>query len=106
MKTSRREFVTRVGQAGGFSAAWIAMQSLGLIPLRAEPAQTLQVATGTGNGVKVVILGAGNAGLVAAYEMRKLGYQCTVLEARERPGGRNWTVRGGTKIVFIDGTVQ
>jgi monoamine oxidase len=106
MKTSRREFVTRVGQAGGFSAAWIAMQSLGLIPLRAEPAQTLQVATGTGNGVKVVILGAGIAGLVAAYEMRKLGYQCTVLEARERPGGRNWTVRGGTKIVFIDGTVQ
>jgi monoamine oxidase len=106
MDISRRNFLTRVGQAGGFSAAFITMQSLGLIPLRAEPTRALQVAMGTGNGVKVVILGGGIAGLVAAYEMRKLGYQCTVLEARERPGGRNWTVRGGTEIVFTDGTTQ
>jgi monoamine oxidase len=106
MATTRRDFLTRVGQAGGFSAAFVTMQSLGLMPLRAEPAQPLQVAMGIGKGVKVVILGGGIAGLVAAYELRKVGYQCTVLEARERPGGRNWTVRGGTKIVFTDGTVQ
>jgi monoamine oxidase len=29
-----------------------------------------------------------------------------VLEARERPGGRNWTGRKGTVIEFIDGTKQ
>ena len=38
-----------------------------------------------GKGVKVVLLGGGIAGLVAAYELR-LGYECTVLEAREQTG--------------------
>jgi len=57
-------------------------------------------------GVKVVILGGGISGLVAAYEMKALGYDCTVLEARPRPGGRNWTVRGGDTIAFLDGSTQ
>jgi monoamine oxidase len=61
---------------------------------------------GVGKGTKVAILGAGISGLVAAYEMRKAGFDCTVLEARQRPGGRNWSVRGGTKIEFTDGTSQ
>jgi monoamine oxidase len=106
MGCSRREFITRVGQAGGFSAAFVAMQSLGLMPERAALAEPLDVAPGTGKGVKVAILGGGIAGLVAAYEMRELGYECTVLEARARPGGRNWTIRAGDKIVFADGTTQ
>jgi monoamine oxidase len=38
--------------------------------------------------------------------MKALGYDCTVLEARKRPGGRNWSVRGGTRIEFLDGSVQ
>ncbi len=38
--------------------------------------------------------------------MRKLGFQCTVLEARHRPGGRNWTVRARTPVEFVDGTRQ
>jgi monoamine oxidase len=59
-----------------------------------------------GNGATVVILGGGIAGLVSAYELGKLGYRCTLLEARERVGGRNWTVRGGTNVEFIDGFRQ
>ncbi|MEV1007242.1 FAD-dependent oxidoreductase [Streptomyces sp. NPDC049881] len=43
----------------------------------------------------VVIVGGGVAGLTAAYELGKAGYDCTVLEARDRTGGRNFTVRGG-----------
>jgi monoamine oxidase len=104
MGVSRRDFLMRVGQAGGVSAAFLTMQAMGVMPvLAAEP---IAAAPDTGNGVKVVILGGGIAGLVAAYELRALGYSCTVLEARERPGGRNWTVRGGDKVMFTDGTTQ
>ena len=51
-----------------------------------------------GRGVKVVVLGGGIAGLIAAYELGKAGFQATLLEARERPGGRIWTVRGGSAV--------
>jgi monoamine oxidase len=57
-------------------------------------------------GKKVVILGAGIAGLVTAYELGKAGYDCVVLEAKDRVGGRNWTVRGGTTMTDIDGNTQ
>src|ERR1700759_4474404 len=103
---SRREFLMRVGRAGGYSAAFLTMQHLGLIEIPVAAAAPLVLEPASGKGTKVVILGGGIAGLVAAYEMGKAGYSCTVLEARERPGGRNWTVRNGTKIRFNDGTVQ
>ena len=106
MGISRREFLTRVGQAGGFSAAFVAMQGLGLMPARALAVPRLDLAPGLGKGTKVAILGAGIAGLVAAYEMKALGFDCTVLEARHRPGGRSWTVRPGDSVVFTDGSVQ
>ncbi len=41
----------------------------------------------------MLILGAGMAGLVAAYELVKLGHDVTILEARTRPGGRVHTLR-------------
>jgi monoamine oxidase len=106
MGCSRREFLLRVGRAGGYSAAFLTMQHLGLMPAPEASAVPLSIEPGSGNGTKVVILGGGIAGLVAAYEMGKADYSCTVLEARERPGGRNWTVRNGTKIEFTDGFVQ
>lgn len=96
----------RVGQAGGYSAAFFAMQGLGALPARAETVESLPVERGTGKGIKVAILGGGIAGLVAAYEMRELGYDVTVLEARSRPGGRNWTVRGGDTVDFLNGVTQ
>jgi monoamine oxidase len=42
---------------------------------------------------QVLVLGAGLAGLAAAYELKKAGYAVTVLEARTRPGGRVLTYR-------------
>ena len=106
MAVSRREFLMRVGQAGGYSAAFVAMQGLGLMPAKAEPIESIAVAAGTGEGIKVAILGGGIAGLVAAYELRELGYDVTLLEARARPGGRNWTVRGGDTVEFLNGITQ
>jgi monoamine oxidase len=82
------------------------MRSLGLLADTQVDSISLDFPADTGRGTKVAILGAGIAGLVAAYELRKLGFDCTVLEARERPGGRNWTVRRGDRIEFVDGTLQ
>ena len=106
MPLSRRDFLMRVGQAGGYGAAFATMQALGLMPMRGEQAEPIRAEAGTGKGVKVVVLGGGIGGLVSAYELRKLGYEVVLLEARERPGGRNFTGRNGTKVEFVDGTVQ
>jgi monoamine oxidase len=42
---------------------------------------------------KVIIVGAGMAGLVAAYELKRAGHDPLILEARHRVGGRVYTVR-------------
>ena len=104
---TRRELIWRAAQAGGYSAAFVLMRALDL--LADPPQQTsapFQIPRDAGRGTKVAIIGAGIAGLIAAYELRKSGFDCTVLEARSRPGGRNWTIRGGDRIEFADGSIQ
>src|SRR5439155_6617299 len=90
MSFTRRAFIQRMAQIGGYSAVFSTMRALGLI---ASPGISAlpQLPADFGKGKKIVILGAGIAGLVAAYELRKAGFECTILEARNRPGGRNWT---------------
>ena len=90
MPLTRRQFLTGVARAGGYSATFAAMQSLGLLPAAASAASAVDLPFDAGKGAKVVILGGGIAGLVSAYEMGKAGFQCTLLEARDRPGGRNF----------------
>jgi monoamine oxidase len=45
------------------------------------------------NGRRVIVIGAGFAGLACSYELRTAGYAVRVVEARDRVGGRVWTVR-------------
>ncbi|QUD90675.1 flavin monoamine oxidase family protein [Phenylobacterium montanum] len=57
-------------------------------------------------GASVLILGAGLAGMCAAYELRKAGYKVQVLEYNDRPGGRNWSLYGGDTYTELGGFKQ
>jgi monoamine oxidase len=105
MSGTRREFLRQVGSIGGYRATYLTMQAMGLLGTAAA-AEPLTLQRGETHGTKVVILGAGVAGLSAAYELGKAGYDCTVLEARDRVGGRNWSIRRGTRLDMNDGTRQ
>ena len=75
-----------------------ALAGVGAAPLvgRARaPGEALAAGGQSGGGKRVVVLGAGLAGLAAAYNLLRRGYDVTVLEAQERPGGRVQTVRAG-----------
>jgi monoamine oxidase len=98
---TRREFLTLLAYLGG--PTYGAMQRLGL--LDSTPASSFRL-VGRGTGQRLLILGAGLAGMTAAYEMGKLGYDCQILEARSRPGGRCWTVRNGTEERELQGETQ
>lgn len=98
---TRREFVLHVARSGG--SAYASMVALGLLDARAT---TPFKPVGPGGGARVIILGAGLAGMCAAYELGKLGYDCWVLEARPRAGGRCWTVRRGTAETELGGEQQ
>src|SRR5258708_1167529 len=105
MGGTRRDFLRRVAPAAGYRAPHLPLPALcHLGP--AVVAEPLALEPGTRHGTKVIILGAGMAGLSAAYELCKAGYDCVVLEARDRVGGRNWTLRPGTRLDMTDRSRQ
>ena len=101
---SRRTLLNLIGTAAGGAAMYQAMASLGHAaespysgPIRLD---------GDPKAASVLILGAGLAGLVAAYELHKAGYKVQVLEYHGRVGGRNWTLRGGDTYTELGGISQ
>ena len=54
----------------------------------------------------MIILGAGLAGMTAAIELEHAGYSVSLLEYNDRPGGRNWSLRGGDVYTELGGATQ
>src|SRR5467141_1762878 len=101
---SRRDLLSLIGAVSGSAAMYHAMTSLGFasdsgykgpIELSGDP-----------KGASVLVLGAGLAGMTAALELRAAGYKVRVLEFNSRPGGRNWTIRGGDRFTELGGATQ
>src|SRR5262245_47868748 len=80
---NRREFLKR----GILAAATLP----GLHPITV--AASRDAIRRTGAARKVIVIGAGLAGLSSAYELTQAGHEVIVLEARTRSGGRVWTLR-------------
>lgn len=99
MPLTRRTLLEHIGRVGGVGAAYMAMEALGLAIPTPAGAEAFELPPGAGHGKSVVILGAGIAGLVSAYELKRAGFAVTVLEARDRIGGRAWSIRNGDRIV-------
>jgi monoamine oxidase len=87
---TRRDFLKTAGLAG--AALAVPGKLAGMTP--AGQRQASPTATGPGGKrKKVIVVGAGLAGLVAGYELDQAGHEVTILEAQLRPGGRVLTLR-------------
>lgn len=98
---TRRQLLAMIGKVAGAAAMYQAMTSLGFAGesgYTGEPG--LQ---GPRQGRRVLILGAGIAGMVAAYEMRRAGYEVKILEYQNRTGGRCLNLRGGDRHTEMGG---
>ena len=100
---TRRRFFEKLAAVGGVSLAMAGMEALGFgfSSAHAEPP-----ALGKAKTAKVIILGAGLAGMTAAYELTKAGYSCQILESRSFAGGRCQTARKGFATTDLLGRTQ
>jgi monoamine oxidase len=106
MPVTRRKLLNVAARLGGAAAVYEALTAWEFLRPPAALAAPLELPPRSGGGRKVAILGAGVAGLCAAYELDRAGYDCVVLEAAQRAGGRSLTLRRGDKFSEAGGPVQ
>ena len=101
-RMTKRSFLQHMGAVAGVGVLYRSLKALDMGNAGAAHAAPPELPRGSGRGKQVVILGAGLSGMVAAYELSKAGYRCTILEATGRAGGRSLTVRGGDMVTETD----
>jgi monoamine oxidase len=101
---SRRRLFEIIGASVGGAAAYQAMTRLGYA--EESPYRGPIKLDGDPKGASVVILGAGLAGMTTAIELEHVGYKVSLLEYNDRPGGRNWSLRGGDVYTELGGATQ
>ncbi len=90
---TRRNFITAMGAIGGAGAAHHALTAMGLLGIPKAYAGPLQLPARSLDGVSIIVIGGGLAGLCAAYRAANAGAEVKVLEATGRYGGRSLTIR-------------
>jgi len=101
---SRRSLFRMIGTVAGSAVMYEAMRGLGYA---AESGYTGPIKlSGDPKGATVIVLGAGLAGLTATLELRNAGYKVQLLEYQNRPGGRNWYIKGGDVLRELGGYTQ
>lgn len=98
---TRRQLLSMIGKTAGATAMYQAMTTLGFASESSFKEQ--MDLKGAPPGASIIVLGAGLAGLTAAYELRKAGYKVKVLEYQNRGGGRSWTLNSGDKYTELGG---
>ncbi|MDX1405738.1 MAG: flavin monoamine oxidase family protein [Woeseiaceae bacterium] len=98
---SKREFLQAFAAVGGVSAVLSALDGWGMSIASAMEAPPDLM--GRSDGTRVLILGAGLAGMTAAYELGLRGYKCQILEARPFAGGRCQSSRKGFSTTDVNG---
>ncbi len=101
---SRRTLLNLIGTSAGSAVMYDAMLTLGYAA-QSDFAGPLKL-SGDVKGASVLVLGAGLAGMTAAYELRKAGYKVQLIEYNDRPGGRNWSLHGGDEYTDLSGATQ
>lgn len=101
---TRRQILTRIGMLAGSDVLYQAMTAMG--HARGTDFMAPSVLSGVRPGIRVLVLDARLAGMLAAYELRKAGYQVQVLEFQNRSSGRNISQRGGDTVTELGGATQ
>jgi len=106
MTMTRRNLLGAVARLGGAGAVYETLAVWEFLKPPPALAAGLALRQESGRGKTVAILGAGVAGLCAAYELDRAGYDCVLLEASRRIGGRSLTLRRGDGFKEMNGPFQ